>query len=163
MTVFDYAVISVIALSVLLGFWRGVVGEVLALAAWVLAFFAARYLAPFLSPVLAQWVVEPGFRLVLAWIIVVLSVLLLVALVRQLVKLLLKAVGLGWADRVLGAFFGIARGGLVVFFGVLVAGLTPLPKAGWWREAVLSPPLETVVIAAKPWMPQELAKRIDYR
>ncbi|MBK6637792.1 MAG: CvpA family protein [Rhodocyclaceae bacterium] len=163
MTVFDYAVIAVVTLSVLLGFWRGVVGEVLALAAWVLAFFAARYLAPFLSPVLAQWVAEPGLRVVLAWIFVVVSVLLLIALVRQVVKLLLKAVGLGWTDRTLGAFFGIARGALVVLFGVMVAGLTPLPKASWWREAMLSPPLETVVIAAKPWMPQELAKRIDYR
>jgi membrane protein required for colicin V production len=46
---------------------------------------------------------------------------------------------------------------------VLVAGLTPLPKATWWREALLAPPFETVVLAAKPWMPQELARRIGYR
>jgi membrane protein required for colicin V production len=86
-----------------------------------------------------------------------------VAIVRQVVKLLLKAVGLGWMDRILGGLFGIARGLLVVLFGVLVAGLTPLPQAVWWREALLAPPFETVVIAAKPWMPQELAKRIGYR
>ena len=42
MTAFDYAVLAVIAASALLGLWRGVVGEVLALAAWVVAFFVAR-------------------------------------------------------------------------------------------------------------------------
>ena len=43
MTVFDYIVIAVVAASVLLGIWRGVVGEIIALVAWILAFFAARW------------------------------------------------------------------------------------------------------------------------
>ncbi|MCF8177256.1 MAG: CvpA family protein, partial [Sulfuritalea sp.] len=42
MTAFDYAVLTVIAASVLLGLWRGVVSEILALAAWVVAFLVAR-------------------------------------------------------------------------------------------------------------------------
>jgi membrane protein required for colicin V production len=33
----------------------------------------------------------------------------------------------------------------------------------WWREAMLAHPLETAVIAAKPWLPAEVAKRIRYR
>lgn len=41
MTIFDYVVIGIVAASLLLGLWRGVVGELIALAAWVLAFFAA--------------------------------------------------------------------------------------------------------------------------
>lgn len=163
MTVFDYVVIAVVALSVLLGLWRGVVGEVLAIAAWIAAFFAARFAAPHVVPALSGVIVEPAMRHIAAWLLVFIVVLLVVALVRQIIKLLLRAVGLGWMDRILGACFGIARGLLVVLFGVLVAGLTPLPKADWWQSAVLAPPLETVVIAAKPWIPQELAKRIGYR
>jgi membrane protein required for colicin V production len=63
----------------------------------------------------------------------------------------------------LGASFGVLRGMLVVVLAVMLAGMTSLPAAAWWREAVLAPPLETAVIAAKPWLPQELAKRIKYR
>ena len=37
MTGFDYVVITIVLASVLLGVWRGVVGEIIALAAWVLA------------------------------------------------------------------------------------------------------------------------------
>ena len=71
--------------------------------------------------------------------------------------------GLGWADRTLGAVFGAGRGVLVALILVLIGGLTPLPKEVWWREATLAPPLETAVIAAKPWLPAEVAKRIRYR
>jgi membrane protein required for colicin V production len=41
--------------------------------------------------------------------------------------------------------------------------MTPLPKADWWRNAMLAQPLETAVIAAKPWLPPEAAKRIRFR
>lgn len=163
MTVFDYTVIVTMALSVMLGLWRGVVGEVLAIAAWVAAFFAARFAAPHVAPVLTGWIADPALRLAAAWIGVFVAVLLVIAIARQLLRLMLKAVGLGWMDRLLGACFGLARGALVVLFGVLVAGLTPLPAVAWWQGAVLAPPLETVVLAGKPWMPPELAKRIRYQ
>jgi hypothetical protein len=42
MTVFDYLVLAIVVISLLLGMWRGVVGEIIALVAWVLAFFAAK-------------------------------------------------------------------------------------------------------------------------
>jgi membrane protein required for colicin V production len=163
MTAFDYAVIGVIAASLLLGWWRGVVGEVLALAAWVAAFIAAKLFAATVAVWLPERVVGQEIRLIVAWVVVIVGVLLLFAIARYLIKLLLKAVGLGWLDRLLGASFGILRGLLIVLVIVMVAGLTPLPKTTWWTEAMLSPPLETVVIAAKPWMPQELARRIGYR
>ena len=41
MAVFDYVVLGIVALSLVLGLWRGVVSEMMALAAWVLAFMAA--------------------------------------------------------------------------------------------------------------------------
>jgi membrane protein required for colicin V production len=91
------------------------------------------------------------------------GVLLVFAIARILISLMLKAVGLGLLDRLLGAGFGVLRGVLVVWVAVLVAGMTPLPKADWWRDAMLAPPLETAVIAAKPWLPADAAKRIRFR
>ena len=37
MTAFDYIVVTIFVVSVALGVWRGVVGEVIALVAWILA------------------------------------------------------------------------------------------------------------------------------
>ena len=81
----------------------------------------------------------------------------------MLLSKLFRIAGLGLADRALGAIFGLARGIVVVLAAVLVAGFTTLPQRTEWRAALLSPPLETVVIAAKPWMPGYIAERIRYR
>lgn len=163
MTAFDYAVLTVIVASVLLGLWRGVMSELLALAAWIVAFLAARVFAAEVATRLTGQIAEPGLRLAAAYVVVFVGVLLVFAIARMLVSLLLKAAGLGLLDRLLGAAFGVLRGVLVVLAAVLVAGMTPLPKAVWWRDAMLAPPLETVIIAAKPWLPADAAKRIRYR
>ncbi|HTY02626.1 MAG TPA: CvpA family protein [Rhodocyclaceae bacterium] len=163
MTGFDVAVLAVIAASALLGLWRGMVAEVLALAAWVAAFIAARTFAGEAGALFAGVVAEPALRYAVGFGVIVVGVLVLFAVARVLLRTLLRAVGLGVLDRLLGAGFGIVRGTLIVFVAVLVAGLTSLPKSQWWRDAVLAPPMETAVIAAKPWLPAELGKRIHYR
>jgi membrane protein required for colicin V production len=162
-TAFDYAVLSAVAVSLLLGLWRGVVSEILALVAWVAAFFAARAFAKSLAPLYGGLVPDAALRYVAGFATVFVGVLVIFALGRLLLRLLLKAVGLGWADRSLGGLFGIGRGALLALLAVLLGGLTPLPKESWWRDAWLAPPLETAVIAAKPWLPAEVAKRVRYR
>lgn len=163
MTGFDYAVLTVVSASVLLGLWRGVVSEILALAAWVVAFFAARAGASEVAGWLTGQITEPGMRLAAAYVLVFVGVLLAFTIARVLISLMLKAVGLGLLDRLLGAAFGVLRGILVVVMAVMVGGMTPLPKADWWRDSTLAPPLETAVIAAKPWLPADAAKRIRFR
>jgi membrane protein required for colicin V production len=160
---FDYFVLAVMAISLLVGIVRGVVSEILALLAWVAAFIAARMWAVPAGNLLLAELSDPLWRQLAGFVAVFVAVLILFALVRWVTSLLLKATGLRPLDRVLGALFGGARGVLVLLVLVLLAGLTPLPRQQWWRQAVLSPPLETVVLAVKPWLPPELAKRIQYR
>ena len=163
MTGFDIVVLAVLGASVLLGLWRGVASEMLALAAWVVAFVAARQFGHEAGRICALWITDPALAMAAGIGAVFVAVLVVFALGRYVVSLLLRAVGLGLLDRLLGGVFGVARGGVIVLAAVLVAGMTPLPKAPWWRAAVLAPPLETAAIAAKPWLPAEVAKRIRYR
>ncbi len=163
LTIFDYFVIGVVVLSLLVGLWRGVVSEILALVAWVVAFMAARTWSGQTGELLAFGLTDPAWRQVAGFVAIFVAVLILFALARWLLSLLLSAVGLGPLDRMLGAIFGVARGVLVAFVAVLLAGFTTLPQQQWWRQAVLAPPFETAVLAAKPWLPPDLAKRIRYR
>ena len=135
----------------------------LALAAWVVAFFVTRAEASQVAQWLVGQIAEPGMRLAAAYVIIFITVLLLFSIARKIISMLLSAAGLGLLDRLLGAFFGIFRGVLVVLAGVMVAGMTPLPKSVWWQESVLAPPLETAVLAARPWLPAEAVKRIRFR
>ncbi|MES2563193.1 MAG: CvpA family protein, partial [Pseudomonadota bacterium] len=65
-------------------------------------------------------------------------------------------------DRLIGGFFGFARGMLIVLIMVLVAGLTPLPRQQVWTEAMLSPPLEAMAGALKPWLPAAVSRYLSY-
>lgn len=163
MTAFDYVVVTIVAASVLLGLWRGVVGEILALVAWVLAFFAAKFFGADVARFLFTSITDPALRIVAAWVAVFVAVLLLMALLRLAVHGLLKALGLSLTDRLLGLFFGAARGLIIVLVLVAVGGMTMAPREKWWSEAVFSAPLETAVLAGKPWLPPEVSKRIRFR
>lgn len=163
LTLFDYTLLGLIAISLSVGVWRGVVSEILALLAWVAAFFAARVWGAPVGDWTATGLADPFWRHVAGFLAVFVGILVLFALVRWLMTLMLKAVGLRPLDRVLGAIFGVARGLLVAWIVVLLAGFTALPGESWWRQAVLAPPLETAALAARPWLPADLAKRIRYR
>ena len=162
MTWFDYAVFAIVGLSVLLAVLRGVVREIAALAGWA----AALILSGLFAQQLAQWLpaaLSPMLRAVIAYLVIFLGVLLLSGLVGVLLAKLFRAAGLGFTDRAVGALFGLVRGALIVFVAVMLAGLTSLPREPFWREAALSGPIETAVLAARPALPKDLAQRIRYR
>lgn len=162
MTVFDYAVLIVIGVSILLSVMRGFLREVMALLSWVVAFWVANlYTAPF-APMLPASIPTPELRLLAAFVALFLATLLVMTLISITVGHFLKAIGIGPWDRALGAVFGFARGMVMVLVLVLLAGLTSLPKAPMWKNAMFSSPLETLVMQFKPWLPAELAKRLNY-
>lgn len=163
LTLFDFVVLGLIVISLSIGAWRGVVSEILALIAWVAAFLAARIWGAQVGGWEMLGLTDAFWRHIAGFLLVFVVVLVLFALARWLMTLMLKAVGLRPLDRVLGSVFGIARGLLVAWVAVLLSGFTALPQETWWRQAVLAPPLETAVIATKPWLPPDLAKRIRYR
>lgn len=162
MTLFDLAVLVVVGLSILLSVIRGLVREVLALAAWVVAFLAANLLAGRVAPWLPDAVPSEEFRLLAGFLGVFVAVLIAMSVLAIMVSKLVKNAGLGLEDRLLGSVFGFARGLLVVMVAVLLAGLTSLPRQAVWRNAVLSDPLEAFAGQVKTWLPADLAQRITY-
>ena len=163
MTLFDLAVIAIVGLSVLLSVIRGLVREVLALAAWVVAFLAANVLAGTVAPWLPDSMEGEALRLLGGFVCVFVATLIAMSVLAILASKLVKSAGLGLEDRLLGSAFGLARGLLVVMILVLLAGLTSLPRQAVWRNAVLSDPLEGLAGSIKAWLPAELAQRITYR
>jgi membrane protein required for colicin V production len=100
--------------------------------------------------------------MIISFVAIFLATLIVMSMVTMLASALIRTVGLGSIDRLLGALFGFARGLLVVLLLVLSAGLTSLPQESFWRQALLSKPLETGVIMMMPWLPQGLSKRLNY-
>ena len=162
MATFDYVVLGIVAISLILGLWRGVVSELIALAAWVLAFLAALEFGAPAGKLIFTGIADPAIRALAGCALIFVGVLVLMSLVRLAVRSMVKALGLSLSDRLLGMFFGLARGMLLVMLLVAAGGMTSAPQQPWWKEATLAPPLETAVLVAKPWLPDDLAKKIRF-
>ncbi len=162
MTSFDYGVLAIVGLSIIVSVWRGAVREVLALTAWVIAFLAAQAYAPYVSQQLPFAVDNQGLRMLSGFLVVFVVVFVLATIAAMLLSKLVRAAGLGPVDRALGAIFGLLRGMLVVVTLVLVGGLTAAPRHPEWRDAMLSPPLEAAAAVVKTVLPAELSRRISY-
>lgn len=163
MTVFDYVFLGILVLSAGVGMWRGLVSEVVSLLAWVVALAAGWMYAGLVAPMLQGFMAEPAWRQIAAFALIFVGVLLVAAVLRFLLRELLRAAGLGAVDRFFGTLFGLTRGVAIAFVLVLFGGLVGMAREPWWGGALFSPPLETAVIAAKPWLPDAVADRIRFR
>lgn len=162
MAIFDWVVLGIVGFSAVVGAWRGLVGEALAILAWVLALLGAWLFGALVGDNLFAAIADKAIRTAAGFAATIVLVLLAMAGVRWLLRKLLKALGLGLTDRLLGFMFGVMRGTAVVLVLVIAAGLTSAPRMPWWSEAKLSPPFEIVALALRPLLPPDLAKRIRY-
>lgn len=162
MTLFDYIVLGVVALSIVLGFVRGAVQEIFSLGSWIGAFLIARTYSASVSVHLAGGIESPTLRLLASFVAVFLLSLALFILLSWALSQLVKSLGLGPVDRALGIAIGAFRGGLIAVLLVLVAGLTPLPGEAFWRNAMLSAPLEAAAKEVLPYMPEAFRSKVKY-
>jgi membrane protein required for colicin V production len=162
MTVFDYAVLVIIGISVLISLMRGAVKEVLSVAGWVLAFYVAQNYASQLIPLLPTDIPTETLKALAAFLILFLAVLLVSSLFSLAISTLLSKVGLGWFNRLLGGLFGLVRGLLIVGVLVFLAGMTQLPKDARWTNAMFSAPLEAMVKVMMPWLPKAITQYVKY-
>ena len=142
MTWFDYVVFAGILVSIAWGAWRGLVREVISVAAWVLAFLGANYFGSPLAEVLPASIPTPELRVLIAFVGVFVVILAACTLAGQFLARAIKGAGLGELDHVLGGFFGVARALVIMLAFAIVAGLTSFPRQGAWRDSVCGPPME---------------------
>ena len=162
MTWLDYAVLGVFAASLVVGAWRGLVREVISILGWVIAFLAANLLAGPLGTAMPQSIPTPELRVAAAFVAVFAGALVATTLVALLLSRIVKAVGLGGLDRLLGALFGAARGLLIVLAAALLAGLSSAPRQPFWRDSASGPLLAQAALALAPLLPPTFAERLRY-
>ncbi len=160
MTLFDFLVIAIVLVSAVLGLWRGLVHAVLSLLGWPLAFVVSRIYAGGLAPLLPMQ--QEVVRLLVAYVVVFIGALIVWSVLVWLLSRLVRMVGLGWLDRILGGVFGVLRGGLVVLVLVWLAGVTRIPEEPFWRTARFSKTAENAALLTKAWLPAGIAQRIRY-
>jgi membrane protein required for colicin V production len=162
MSAFDIIVLLVLVLTIVRGLMRGMVDTLFSLAAWVLAFLLGKWGALLVASMLPIAIENPAMRYFTGFAVIFLVVLIGVLLLGHALSLLVRAVGLGSADRVMGGALGLAKGVVILVGLTLAAGLTSLPQTDFWKQASLSGSLQTMALFSLPLLPEDVAKYVRF-
>jgi membrane protein required for colicin V production len=155
-TVLDWVVLSLLAASVLLGLWRGLVYEVLSVLNWLAAFVLAQWLAPRVALMLPLSRAGDSVQYAAGFVVVFVAALFAGGFVAWLVSKLVAAVGLRPVDRVLGGLFGVVRGLVAVLVLAVVVNLVGLARGAWWSESTTAGVAAAALRGLKPVVPERL-------
>ncbi len=133
----DYALIAVVALSALISLFRGFVKEALSLLVWVLSFLVATQYAETVAAFLEAQINNDEIRYALAFAAVFLATLIICAIITRLIVKLIRLSPLSGVDRVIGVFFGLMRGVVLVAVVVLLGNMTPLAVDPVWSDSII--------------------------
>jgi membrane protein required for colicin V production len=139
----DALILLVLLGSTLIGLLRGFVREAVSLVFWVAAIWAAWKFGPLVEPHLGGLLAD---RSVAPWVgrlVVLVLVLLIGWVIGMLLSYFSRSLGLGPLDRVIGLFFGIVRGMVLVGLMTIGAELLHLNHEEWWNRSKLVPYGET--------------------
>jgi membrane protein required for colicin V production len=119
----DLAVVGVLLISALLACFRGLVRELLGLCAWGGAAFVAVNTGHMLEPFFAQFSAEPPIVSALALGTAFIIALIIFTLVAIVLARLVRRSALRGLDQLLGLFYGLLRGAMLIVAAYIVVGL----------------------------------------
>ncbi|HLB42170.1 MAG TPA: CvpA family protein [Gammaproteobacteria bacterium] len=152
----DYIFIIIFAVSILVGFKRGIIKEIISIAAIVAAIviaslFSDRLAAAFMNaqPVknFITWASNfigmdttssvSYFALLMSFCILFAATMIVGSIITNVLSLGLDVGILSLGNHVLGAVFGLVRGLIIVLIVIFLVQLTPLGRQSWWQQSVL--------------------------
>lgn len=152
----DIVILVCLALPALVGMLYGFLNIAFSMLAWALALGLAVKFTPVFSPLLEGSVQIPILRIMLAFTgLFIISLVILTGIGFLVVKLIGRT-GLTATDRILGLFFGMGLGAVIVLVVVFMAGFTALPAEAWWKRSLLLQPFERVAVWSERFLPRSI-------
>lgn len=150
----DYIVLGLLFFSLLAGLMRGLVKEVIALLTWIVAFvvasvFATRLAKVFTSSPKVQSAIssaadnfavsadQPASLLAigLSFVAIFIATLIVGKIISYFISSAVEGGGISFANRFLGALFGLGRGLLFVILVMFLVQLSPVSDEDVWKES----------------------------
>ncbi len=157
----DITIVVIILITALIGLMRGIVWMAVFLATWTAAILLAiKYkdqLAAALPIKLGSEVMQTG----LSALLIFLGVLIVGAIINAILHKIIKSVGLGTFDTILGTGLGILLGALAITLLTMLLALTELPKQEAWQQSKLIPKFQEAAAWIKTKIPEDLNEYID--
>ena len=144
MTGADVLILLILLGSTLIGALRGFIRAAVSVAFWILAIWAAWQFGPIIEPRLGGLLADPRIAPWVGRLVILVLVLLVGWVVGMVLSYFTRSMGLGPLDRVIGLFFGILRGMVLVGLVVIGGELLHMTDEDWWGRSKLIPYGETI-------------------
>lgn len=159
-TPLDWAIVAVLAGSVLVAFLQGFFVEVCALAGLIAGVILAGQYYLQVAPWVERFIHDQGPAHAVAFLLIALAVMLAAGILGRMLRWMLRRVGLGWADRLAGGAFGLVKGYVLV--ALAVAALVGFfPHQPWLAQSQLVAYFMPGAQESVAVLPRELGVRIQ--
>lgn len=144
MPIIDILIAVVLIFSVIVGIVRGFVKEAISITALLLAIWAALTFGPSAGEMSASWLASKELQTWFGRILIFVLILAVGGLIGWGLSKLVRLSVLSGIDRLIGGFFGAARGVLFVALFILAGEYAGFSNDSWWKNSKLIPYFEVV-------------------
>jgi membrane protein required for colicin V production len=155
----DWAIIVAIVLSALQAAAQGVFVEIFSLGGVVAGLILGSWEYGRVAPWFLHFVNSKETANLVAFLAIFLGTLLLAGVAGRIARWAVREVGLGFLDRLLGALFGVIRGGAVVSI-ILMAAAAFAPESKSLAESEYAPFFLLAARTATWVAPREVRERV---
>ena len=161
MSLVDILVILVLFASLIFGFFRGFVKELLSLMAWVFAFFVAYYFSSSIAIIL-PFEAEFSIKYVSSFVLIFIFILIASSILIKYISSFVYKIGLGGSNIILGGLFGILRGIIIVYFLIFLIEKTSFVEERSWQQSNSIVLIKLLVEKTFPYLPQDWLNNVKY-
>lgn len=126
---FDLVILIVVAVFAILGFYWGLIRQVLSLVGLVAGIAVAGRVGPEVAVALSSFIPDESVAAVLGFVLVLVAVSALASLLATLLRRFVGLLFLGWADHLAGAMLGTLQAGLAC--AIMLLALAAFPNELW--------------------------------
>ena len=161
MTYLDYFFISIIFISFLVGCYRGFTRELFSLAGWIFAFYFANL---FSGDLLKYVPFDFGehINFIIIYMVIFVIILLVASFLAALLNQLIKNIGLGFFNIIMGSIFGFMRGVLITFILIFLVQKTSFISEAILAESKTIPAIKLAIEKTLSYLPYEWSNKVKY-
>ncbi|MFP3867375.1 MAG: CvpA family protein [Desulfobacteraceae bacterium] len=155
MNLLDLGILIILLLVGLRGYYRGLFQELSVIVGLLGGILVAAHLYPRLAQFFQQWINNPLYCQILAFITILVAVYWLTRVLGHLLQRLLVRLYMGGLDRWLGCVFGLAKGMLILGFLLTALQLVIPPDSKLLQESRTAPYLKSFFYQAINLLPAD--------
>ena len=153
MGVFDVILLGFVALSAVVGLYRGFIAECLTLSSWFIAGLLTYLYSGIFATMLMPYLHSHTLSLVVMSLMMITVLMIFTKLLGRILAAVMTSLGLKTLDHIMGLGFGMVRGWLLLMAVIAVMVLLHLDHDIWFQQSVIVPHVKLSSARFASWVP----------